>query len=113
MNLQSTLAAELSKLLHLPLIKLDHIRWKPNRSWEHVTDEEFDAELWHQVKQHEKTGWVMDGNYRKHTRKVTEELVTDVVCKWALWSVLVEPPYSRDPRQGSTCRSRCISSGSS
>ncbi|KAG8914168.1 hypothetical protein FRC00_000732 [Tulasnella sp. 408] len=85
---KSTLAADISELLHLPLIKLDHIFWKPNRSWEHVTDEEFDAELWRQVREHEKTGWVMEGNYRKLTGKVTEELVTDIVfgCqeKWAM-----------------------------
>ncbi|KIO16661.1 hypothetical protein M407DRAFT_183683 [Tulasnella calospora MUT 4182] len=85
---KSTLAAELSELLHLPLIKLDQIHWKPNCSWENFTDEEFEAELWRQVKEHKKTGWVMDGNYRKHTRKVTEELVTDLV-----WLDLPFPLY--------------------
>ncbi|KAG9046047.1 hypothetical protein FS837_005167 [Tulasnella sp. UAMH 9824] len=85
---KSTLAAELSELLHLPLIKLDHIFWKPDRSWENVSDEEFDAELWRQAKEHEKTGWVMEGNYRKLTGKVTKELVTDIV-----WLDLPFPLY--------------------
>lgn len=71
-------------MLRLPLIKLDQIYWKPNSNWEMLTDEEFEVELWRRVKQHEKTGWVMDGNYRKHTQRLTEELVTDVICKSSL-----------------------------
>lgn len=85
-------------MLRLPLINLDQVYWRPNRNWEYVTDEEFDVELWRQLKQHEKTGWVMEGNYRRYTQRVTEELVTDFICKSSLvlrWKCVIYLLFDR------------------
>ena len=79
---QSTLATELSRALCLPIIRLDEILWKPNRAWELVSDEEFDAELRRQLENYKLSGWVMDGNYRRLTGQLTQDLATSIICKY-------------------------------
>lgn len=57
---KSTLARQLGAILHIPVIHLDQLYWRPG--WQHVTDQEFDEIL------HEKLAaenWIMDGNFSR------------------------------------------------
>ena len=57
---KSTLSLRLAKLTHLPLIHLDNVWWKPDRT--HVTREAFDLALQGIV---EGDKWIIDGSYSR------------------------------------------------
>ena len=57
---KSTLARELQKKTGLPLISLDNIWWKPDRT--HITREEFDARLGAILETDE---WIIEGSYSR------------------------------------------------
>ena len=57
---KSTFSRELAERTGLPLISLDNIWWKPDRT--HITREEFDERL--KALLQEKS-WILDGNYSR------------------------------------------------
>lgn len=57
---KSVLARKLQEKTGLPLISLDNVWWKPDRT--HVTREEFDAALTDILKKDE---WIVDGSYSR------------------------------------------------
>ena len=57
---KSTFARELQKRTGLPLISLDNVWWKPDRT--HISREEFDARLAEILEQPE---WIIDGSYSR------------------------------------------------
>lgn len=57
---KSTLAVEMGKLFHLPIIHLDKLWWLPN--WQSRTKEEFDEML---IAELMKSDWIMEGNFSR------------------------------------------------
>lgn len=57
---KSTFARKLHEKTGLPLVHLDNIWWKPDRT--HITREEFDAALAEILKA---DAWIVDGNYSR------------------------------------------------
>ena len=77
-TLQSTLGAELARLLGVPFISLDTIYWMPN--WEERPDDEFKEKATQALTAAE-GGWVVDGNYSRILGDVVDPTATDIVCK--------------------------------
>lgn len=57
---KSTLARRLGEKLHLPVVHLDKLWWKPG--WVESAPDEFDKKL---VVELEKPQWIMDGNFNR------------------------------------------------
>ena len=57
---KSTFSVKLSSLTGLPLVHLDNVWWKADRT--HITEEEFDKRL-HTILQGEE--WIIDGDYSR------------------------------------------------
>ena len=57
---KSTFSRELQRLTGLPLISLDNIWWKPDRT--HISREEFDARLAEIL---QTDAWIIDGSYSR------------------------------------------------
>ena len=57
---KSTFSRELQRLTGLPLISLDNIWWKPDRT--HISREEFDARLAEIL---QTDAWILDGSYSR------------------------------------------------
>lgn len=57
---KSTLARQLGEKLHLPVVHLDRLFWKPG--WVETENEVFDACVRKELKKHR---WIIDGNYNR------------------------------------------------
>lgn len=57
---KTTFARQLAQKLQLPLVHLDTLYWRDN--WEHLTRDEFDTVLQHEL---EKPEWIIDGNFNR------------------------------------------------
>ncbi len=81
---KSTLAQVLAERLGLPFVELDGLFWQPN--WTETPDEEFAAAL---CTAGAEAGWVMVGNYFRHTSwQLWENLDTVIWLDFPLRTVL-------------------------
>lgn len=81
---KTTFAKKLHQKTKLPLVHLDKVYWIGE--WEHISREEFDAEL---QKELEKEQWIIDGNYDRtisHRLKYCDTVfyfeLPRIVCLW-------------------------------
>lgn len=75
---QSTLGAELARVLNVPLISLDRLFWGPG--WYKTPEEEFRAQVRKALNQSDR-GWVIDGKYAKRLGSMIETEATDTICE--------------------------------
>lgn len=81
---QSTLSAQLSELLNIPVISLDKLFWRPN--WVKAPDEEFRNSVRDGINQ-DTRGWIIDGNYSSILGAHISEEATDIICLYLFfWS---------------------------
>lgn len=74
---QSTLSAQLSEILRIPVISADKLFWKPN--WVRTPDEEFRNSVREAMDQNSR-GWIFDGDYSKILGEAISEEATDIIC---------------------------------
>lgn len=105
---KSTLARQLGEKLNLPVVHLDRLWWAEN--WEHITREEFDAELTEEL---EKPRWIMDGNYNRtlpmRLPKCDTVIYLDYnrfICLWGMFKRVVTHYGKTRPDMGSNCPER-------
>ena len=75
---QSTLAIELSAILSLPCIHLDHFYWQPG--WREPGLEDFRSRVFATLDK-DPRGWVADGKYYGHLGSKVTDAATDVICR--------------------------------
>lgn len=74
---KSTLARRLSPLFRIPHVPLDTVWWQPG--WMNPTFEEFQDILRKILAENEEQGWVIDGNYDKHSGGLVRAAATDII----------------------------------
>lgn len=80
---KSTLARAMGEKLHLPVIHLDQLWWKPG--WENYTKEEFDEKLDAVLSE---SRWIIDGNFRRTLPKRLEKCDTVIYLDFSRWACL-------------------------
>lgn len=90
---KSTLAAEMSDVLGVPIIHLDRHYWRPG--WVEPSPEDFDRQVAHLAAREE---WIMDGNYGRtlHLRVPRAQAVVlldppPLQCLWGVISRSLSP----------------------
>ncbi|KAF8338452.1 hypothetical protein F5887DRAFT_1137453 [Amanita rubescens] len=73
---QSTLSAQLSEILRIPIISLDRVYWKPN--WVGTPEEEFRNSV-REAMDRNGRGWIVDGDYSKILGTQVSEEATDII----------------------------------
>ncbi len=76
---KSTLANKLHAYLKLPLVHLDNIFWKPDKT--HISKDEFDSKLADIINTN---SWIIDGNYSRTLKMRLEKADTVVVFDYPL-----------------------------
>ena len=74
---KSTLARQLREKLGLPLVHLDQLWWL--KGWEHITREEFDAQLEMALNMEQ---WIIDGDYSRTIRRRIEKCDTVIYLQF-------------------------------
>lgn len=80
---KSTLARAMGEKLHLPVVHLDQLWWKPG--WENYTREEFDEKLEAVLTE---SRWIIDGNFRRTLPKRLEKCDTVIYLDFSRWACL-------------------------
>lgn len=80
---KSTLAQALREKLGLPLVHLDQLWWR--KGWQHVTREEFDAQLEMALSMER---WIIDGNYSRTIQQRIEKCDTVIYLQFDRWTCL-------------------------
>ena len=76
---KSMLARRLHERTGLPVVHLDNVFWKPDKT--HISKEEFDNKLAELLKADE---WILDGNYSRTLSKRIEQADTVIVLDYPL-----------------------------
>ena len=105
---KSTLARRLGEKLHLPVVHLDKLFWKPG--WVETTPDEFDAKLAVEL---EKPQWIMDGNFNRTMQMRLEKCDTviyldykRIVCLWGVICRIVKSYGKTRPDMAEGCPER-------
>jgi adenylate kinase family enzyme len=77
---KTTLSNKLAEILQVPVIHLDEVHWRPG--WVEASDEEMikDLTLLIDKAAHIGSGWIIDGNYERPTKRIMDFVATDIIC---------------------------------
>jgi len=77
---KTTLSDRLGAILQVPVIHLDEVYWRPG--WVEAPGDEIIDKLTSEIDKAVQTssGWVVDGNYEKATKRVMDFAATDIIC---------------------------------
>jgi adenylate kinase family enzyme len=77
---KTTLSKKLGEILQVPVIHLDEVHWRPG--WVEASDEEMmkDLTLLIDKAAQNGSGWIVDGNYERPTKRIMDFAAADIIC---------------------------------